>query len=207
MRRREPRQAFASGRTESSRRESRRDGEGIGAAGGATTSDAGRSPKPPRAGAVRRGRRKEVPNGAEDERPTTGPRPESERVIVDASNVAHATEKTSARLANVRLIRDKLTEDGMTPILVADAALRHQIDDGEGYEALVTAGEIRQAPAGTDADYFILTFARELDAAVLSNDRFKDRIAHFPDVKDRIIRYMILAGEVVLERRTKRRDH
>lgn len=126
-------------------------------------------------------------------------------MIVDASNVAHASEKTSARLANVRLIRDRLTEDGMTPILVADAALRHQIDDADGYEALVKAGEIQQAPAGTDADYFILAFARELDAAVLSNDRFKDRIAHFSDVKDRIIRYMIVAGEVVLERRTKRR--
>jgi len=93
----------------------------------------------------------------------------------------------------------------MTPILVADAALRHQIDDTEDYEALVQAGEIKQAPAGTDADYFILSFARELDASVLSNDRFKDRIASFPEVKDRIIRYMIVAGELVLERRTKRR--
>ena len=146
-----------------------------------------------------------MPNVASDDRPATAPQPTSERVIVDASNVAYSSEKGSARLANVQLIRDKLTADGMTPILVADAALRHQIDDADGYEALVTAGEIQQAPAGTDADYFILTFARELDAAVLSNDRFKDRIAHFPDVKERIIRYMIVAGEVVLERRTKRR--
>ena len=73
------------------------------------------------------------------------------------------------------------------------------------YEVLVKAGEIQQAPAGTDADYFILTFARELEASVLSNDRFKDRIAHFPEVRNRIIRYMIVAGEVVLERRAKRR--
>ena len=149
------------------------------------------------------GRRKETPNA---KRPAeVGARPQPERVIVDASNVAHSTEKNSARLTNVRLVRDRLTEDGLTPILVADAALRHQIDDHDGYEALVTAGEIKQAPAGTDADYFILTFARELDASVLSNDRFKDRIAHFPEVKNRIIRYMIVAGEVVLERRTKRR--
>ena len=134
-----------------------------------------------------------------------GPTAESERVIVDASNVAHSTEANPARLTNVQLVRDRLAEDGLTPILVADAALRHQIDDPEGYEALVKAGEIQQAPAGTDADYFILTFARELGASLLSNDRFKDRIAHFPEVKERIIRYMIVAGEVVLERRTKRR--
>ena len=157
-----------------------------------------------RDGAVRRGRRKDVPNGARA--PETGPRPESERVIVDASNVAHSTEKLAPKLANVRLVRDRLTEDGMTPILVADAALRHQIDDADGYEALVKAGEIQQAPAGTDADYFILTFARELGAFVLSNDRFKDRISHFPEVRERIIRYMIVAGEVVLERRGKPRE-
>jgi hypothetical protein len=154
-------------------------------------------------GPVRRGRRKDVPNGAPA--PEPGPRPKSERVIIDASNVAHSTEKTAPKLANVRLVRDRLTEDGMTPILVADAALRHQIDDPDGYEALVKAGEIQQAPAGTDADYFILSFARELDASVLSNDRFKDRIAHFPEVEERIIRYMIVAGEVVLERRAKPR--
>jgi hypothetical protein len=152
---------------------------------------------------VRRGRRRDP---LDDAQPVaTDARPKSERVIVDASNVAHATEKEAPRLANVRLIRDRLTLDGMTPILVADAALRHQIDDPDGYEALVKAGEIQQAPAGTDADFFILTFARDLDASILSNDRFKDRIAHFPEVKDRIIRYMIVAGEVVLERRGKPR--
>jgi hypothetical protein len=69
----------------------------------------------------------------------------------------------------------------------------------------VDAGAVRQAPAGTDADYFILSFARELDAAIVSNDRFRDRIQQFPEVHDRIIRYMILNGEVVLERRTQRR--
>ena len=166
---------------------------------------AGHSDPGPRSakGPPRRGRRRDAPNGA---RPShTGPRPESERVIVDASNVAHSTEREAPRLANVRLVRDHLTQEGLTPILVADAALRHQIDDLDGYERLVKLGEVQQAPAGTDADYFILSFARELNAAVLSNDRFKDRIAKFPEVRSRIIRYMIVAGEVVLERRTKRR--
>jgi Zc3h12a-like ribonuclease protein len=126
-------------------------------------------------------------------------------VLVDASNVAHSSEGMAARLANIVAVRDKLREEGLDPLLVADAALRHQIDDAPGYERLVERGELRQAPAGTDADYFILTFARELGAQVLSNDRFKDRIDQYPDVRDRIIRYMILAGEVVLERRAKRR--
>jgi hypothetical protein len=75
-------------------------------------------------------------NGARERPTTSGPRQQSERVIVDASNVAHATEG-SATLANVRLVRDRLTQDGLTPILVADAALRHQIDDAGAYEWLV----------------------------------------------------------------------
>ena len=133
--------------------------------------------------------------------------PSAERTIalVDGSNVAHSSEGEKARLVNILLVADKMREDGFEPVIVADAALRHQIDDRAGYERLVDEGRLKQAPAGTDADYFILSFARELDAAVVSNDRFRDRIQHYPEVEERIIRYMIVADEVVLERRAKRR--
>ncbi len=125
--------------------------------------------------------------------------------LVDGSNVAHSSEGEKARLANIVLVADKMREDGFEPVIVADAALRHQIDDRDGYERLVEEGKVKQAPAGTDADYFILSFARELDAVVVSNDRFRDRLAKYPEVEERIIRYMIVADEVVLERRAKRR--
>ena len=131
---------------------------------------------------------------------------ERPKALVDASNVAHSTEGGQARLANVVLVCRKLEEEGFEPIVVADAALRHQIDERDEYERRVDDGTIRQAPAGTDADYFILAFARELDAAVVSNDRFRDRAEAFPDARDRMIRYMILEDEVVFERRNKRRD-
>src|SRR5690606_7353252 len=125
--------------------------------------------------------------------------------IVDASNVAHSTEGETARLENITLVCERLREDGFSPVVVADAALRHQIDQQREYEELVENGTIRQAPAGTDADFFILSFARELDAAVVSNDRYRDRLEAFPDARDRVIRYMIVNGEVVFEKRTKRR--
>jgi len=138
----------------------------------------------------------------------TAPRPDqpaSNVVLVDGSNVAHSTEGERAQVRNIVAIRDKLREEGLQPIIVADAALRHQIDDANRYEQLVDAGEVRQAPAGTDADYFILAFARELNASIVSNDRFRDRLKEFPEARDRVIRYMIVQDEVVLERRTKRR--
>jgi hypothetical protein len=125
--------------------------------------------------------------------------------IVDGSNVAHASEGGEARLENIRLMCDKLREEGLDPIVVVDAALRHQIDDETGFEKLVDSGVIRQAPAGTDADWFILSFARELEAAIVSNDRFRDHVKSFPETRERAIRYMIVSGEVVLERRNRRR--
>ena len=127
-------------------------------------------------------------------------------VLVDGSNVAHSSEGDQGHLANITLVCDKLREEGYEPLVLVDAALRHQIDDRAGYERMVDAGAIRQAPAGTDADYFILSFARELGASIVSNDRYRDRIARYPEVEERIIRYMIVADEVVLERRGKRRD-
>ena len=139
--------------------------------------------------------------------PQTEPQPKEgpHIVIVDGSNVAYSSEG-EPHLENIVLVCDKLVEEGYQPIVVVDAALRHQIDDRREYEQMVEAGRLKQAPAGTDADYFILAFARELDAAVVSNDRFRDREKAFPEARDRMIRYMIVAGEVVFERRNKRRD-
>jgi hypothetical protein len=125
--------------------------------------------------------------------------------IVDGSNVAHSSEGGAVRLANIRLVCGKLEEQGYEPVIVVDAALRHQIDERDAYERMVDEGLIRQAPAGTDADYFILSFARELDASIVSNDRFKDRLDAFPEARECVIRYMIVNDEVVFERRNQRR--
>ena len=125
--------------------------------------------------------------------------------IIDGSNVAHAGEGSGARLANILAMREKLASEGFQPVIVVDAALRHQIDDGERYERLVADGLVKQAPAGTDADYFILAFARELGATIVSNDQFRDGGSQFEAARKRVIRYMIVAGEVVLERRSGRR--
>jgi hypothetical protein len=145
----------------------------------------------------------------QQERPAGGPaagRDASMLVLVDGSNVAHSGAGESARLGNIVLVCEKLREEGYEPVVMVDAALRHQIDDRPGYERMVDGGQIRQAPAGTDADYFILSFARELDASIVSNDRFRDRQKAFPDAAGRLIRYMVVKDEVVLERRTERRE-
>ena len=127
-------------------------------------------------------------------------------VIIDGSNVALSSEGEKGLLENILLVRDRLAEDGFEPIILVDAALRHRIDDSREYERLVDEGVIKQAPAGTDADYFILSFADELNASVVSNDRFRDRIGKYPAVGKRLVKYMIVQGEVVFEKRTGRRE-
>ncbi len=130
----------------------------------------------------------------------------AERVaIVDGSNVAYSTEGGGPRLENILLVSQKLRDEGYRPVVVVDAALRHNIDRKGEFERLVDEGSIKQAPPGTDADYFILSFARDLDASVVSNDRFKERRQAFPEAQERVIRYMIVEQDVVLERRSPRR--
>ena len=126
-------------------------------------------------------------------------------VVVDGSNVAWAVEGMGARLENIRVVCRKLQDEGFRPVVLVDAKLRHDIDEPEEYESLVDKGMIRQAPAGTDADYFILSFAREFEARVVSNDLFRDLASGFPDVLQRVIRFMVVEGEVVLEKRAGRR--
>jgi hypothetical protein len=138
-------------------------------------------------------------------RPAGNTATESTVALMDGSNVAHFTEGDKPRIANLLAVQAKLREEGFEPIIIADAALRHQIDDQGRFEAMIESGAVKQAPAGTDADYFILSFARELNATVVSNDRFKDRLAQFPEARDRVIRFMIVNDEVVLEHRTHRR--
>ncbi len=127
-------------------------------------------------------------------------------VVVDGSNVAHAVEGMGARLENIRVVCRKLQEEGFRPVVLVDAKLRHEIDEPEAYESFVEKGMIRQAPAGTDADYFILSFAREFNGRVVSNDRFRDLASGFADVVEKgVIRFMVVEGEVVLEKRAGRR--
>jgi len=137
----------------------------------------------------------------------TGEPDDRRTVIVDGSNVAFATEGEVGILDNIRLVTQKLEDEGLEPIVLVDAALRHKIDDPDHFEQMVDDGRIRQAPAGTDADFFILSFAKELDADIVSNDRFRDSSENFREERERTIRFMIVNGEVVFERRQKRRRH
>jgi hypothetical protein len=121
--------------------------------------------------------------------------------VVDGANVAY--EETGPdggpRIANLVAMRTALIDAGYDPIIVVDASLRHEIDDPAQLEALLDDNRVRQAPAGTQADRFVLTIADEHDARVVSNDLFEDHRKAHPDVEERRLPFMIVRGDVFLD--------
>lgn len=119
--------------------------------------------------------------------------------VVDGANVAHsAPSDGDPRISNIVAMRKALIDEGYDPVIVVDATLRHEIDDPEQLEALLDSEKIRQAPAGTDADYFVLEIADGNDAVVISNDLFEDYEDEYPWIEQRRIPFMIVRGEVHL---------
>ena len=62
------------------------------------------------------------------------------KVIVDASNVAHFgkdKEGSKARIDNLLKSLEALEKLGYEPFPIADASLRHEIDDKEKFNALL----------------------------------------------------------------------
>jgi hypothetical protein len=55
---------------------------------------------------------------------------------------------------------------------------------------------INQAPAGTDADFFVLETARREDARIVTDDRYQDYADRFPHSDERRTPVMIVDGMV-----------
>jgi hypothetical protein len=121
-------------------------------------------------------------------------------VVVDGANVAYAerSENGDPRVSNLVAIDQVLKGKGYDPTVIVDASLRHEIDDPQQLEGLLDEPSYRQAPAGADADYFILETADRLEAYVVSNDEFEDRRAEYPWLPERRGPFMVVHGEVEL---------
>jgi hypothetical protein len=120
--------------------------------------------------------------------------------VVDGANIAYIekSEKGEPKVSNLVAVRNTLEQQGFTPIIIVDASLIYKVDDRKQLDALIDKGQIRQAPAETDADYFVLEVAGESDGYVISNDRFEPYRDQFPWIDRRRIPLMIINGEVEL---------
>lgn len=119
-------------------------------------------------------------------------------ILVDGANVAftNKTEGGEPMLENIGLVCKKLKDKGYHPIVIADATLWHEIDEPDKMDELVETGAIKQSPAGTEADYFLIQTAEKFDAKIVSNDQFEKYKARHPDVYERRVPFMIIKGTV-----------
>ena len=120
------------------------------------------------------------------------------KVVVDASNVAHFGRKRDAKPSLEYIVKaaEALEKLGYEPILIADASLRHEIEQKDEFNQLLEEDKIQQVPSGTTADHFILKMAEDEDAKILSNDVFREYNDEFQDISSRRIPYNFKEGVI-----------
>lgn len=110
-------------------------------------------------------------------------------LFIDGSNVAWnngSKEKGDKPLIkNILTVAEAVTEKGFTDIWVfLDANLVYETEDKDLLTDLQNKFRIEKTPAGTDADSFIIEYAKKSNGYILSNDRFKDYIERHQDYAD-----------------------
>jgi hypothetical protein len=120
--------------------------------------------------------------------------------VIDGANVAYIekNKEGAPKVSNLTEVRSALTKMGYEVFIIIDASLRYQVDDPEKLESLLDEQIVHQAPAGTDADYFILEMAKERDALIVSNDEYEQYRKKYPWIEERRLPLMIINGHVEL---------
>jgi hypothetical protein len=123
------------------------------------------------------------------------------KIVVDGANAAYAekTDDGKPKVSNLVVLDRKLRDKGYDPVTIVDASLIYEVDDPEQLEGLLDQQKLRQAPADTDADYFVLRTAANQDAQIVSNDQYEAYQDEF-DIEERRIPFMIVNGDVELYR-------
>jgi hypothetical protein len=110
-------------------------------------------------------------------------------VLVDGSNVMHWQDNTP-QLAPVRAVVEELRAQGYVPGVVFDAnagwkLMGRYLHDGDFARLLgLERRQVLVVAKGTPADPFLLQTAREFDARIVTNDRFRDWAEAHPQVRE-----------------------
>ena len=166
-----------------------------------------------------------VPNNRGDSESQTGTmpvgsrksiatKPPIDRIVVDGSNVAcYEMGHEKADLSQLTLAYRQLrTKYGFNTIrIIVGAGLRHKAGL-ESFEELQRVFEkekekrgsriLFQAPARTNDDTHIITYAIENDCLILTDDLYRDYLSahphHSKEVERRLVKYMIMDGSLII---------
>lgn len=117
-------------------------------------------------------------------RPKTAPGP---CIVVDGSNVMHWAGDPPS-IAPLREVVRRLAAEGCTPGVVFDANAGYLLEgryrhDGDMARLLgLPKDRVMVVNKGTQADATILEAARDMQARVVTNDRFRDWADRYPEV-------------------------
>lgn len=101
-------------------------------------------------------------------------------IVIDGTNVMYWQDNT-ADLDTLKSVVEYLKSKDILPYVFLDASSRHHLGesslDEKGFARRLGLhpGRVMVCPAQTEADAFILKFARQEGLPILSNDRFGDR--------------------------------
>jgi hypothetical protein len=126
-------------------------------------------------------------------------------IVIDGSNVAWNEgdrKKGDKPIAqNIMLVIDELHEMKFNKIVViVDANLKYEIDDKKVLNQIKKLCTYEEVPANTDADEFIITYAKKKNAKIITRDKFNDIKQKDEWVRDNIGKYRIrykISGDVV----------
>lgn len=135
------------------------------------------------------------------------PGPTQVVILVDANNVAYGNSQGSkgAMLGNVIKALDTLNATGSRVLAIADATLRHNIDDKDSFEKMMSNGQVMQVPAASSADDYIWEIAQHHlkkgnKVYVVTNDRFPITKATTAETKNiRRISFMFVDNDIFFQ--------
>jgi Zc3h12a-like Ribonuclease NYN domain len=133
-------------------------------------------------------------------------------IVLDGSNVSLAGSGGGklTSLATLAQMVHCLLANSFTPYTIFDASFKHRLNESSAgrldfnHLTKQLSEYFQMAPAGKEADLFLLELARELDCPVVSNDTFKkygkmqDNSLHYDGGAIPVYQYQMMAGVVLL---------
>jgi hypothetical protein len=122
-------------------------------------------------------------------------------IVIDGTNVLY-WDGDGAQITTLRIVVEYLNQKNFAPIVFFDASARHHLGDKSLDEASfakalgLAKGSVIVCPAKTEADVFILKYAREQNLPIVSNDKFRDRAQQTKGLN--IVKGVLASGRPIL---------
>lgn len=126
-----------------------------------------------------------------------------ETIVIDGSNVAWTDiDKKDGKPSAKKILNvvNCLKERGFKNIVViAGASLRHYVEDIEIFNQLKKEGILKEAPAKRDEDVFIIKYAIEKNAYIITNDTYRNRAEKYPNLEKMRIPFMVIDETITFD--------